>query len=147
MVFIKYGLSLFDFMQSNAFIPFPLEQVKILATQLLRSICFLHDLNIIHTDLKPENILLVDSSFMFINKSKVLNSLQIKLIDFGSAIFNKDYHPSVISTRQYRSPEVILGMGWSFLTDLVLFINQSGHLGVSWLKCIQEIHYFTHTTI
>lgn len=36
-------------------------------------------------------------------------SSEIKLIDFGSATFDSHYHCSVVSTRHYRAPEVILG--------------------------------------
>jgi serine/threonine protein kinase len=32
----------------------------------------------------------------------------IKIIDFGGATFKQDYHGSIINTRQYRGPEVIL---------------------------------------
>jgi len=32
----------------------------------------------------------------------------IKVIDFGGATFKQDFHGSVINTRQYRGPEVIL---------------------------------------
>lgn len=35
--------------------------------------------------------------------------MQVKIIDFGSATFEEDYHSSLINTRQYRAPEVILG--------------------------------------
>ncbi len=42
----------------------------------------------------------------------------IKLIDFGSATFESDYHSSIVSTRHYRAPEVILGLGWSFPCDI-----------------------------
>ena len=31
-----------------------------------------------------------------------------KVIDFGGATFTQDYHGSIINTRQYRAPEVIL---------------------------------------
>lgn len=31
------------------------------------------------------------------------------LIDFGSATFEDEYHASVVSTRHYRAPEIILG--------------------------------------
>ena len=34
----------------------------------------------------------------------------IKLIDFGSATFNEQYHSTIVSTRHYRAPEVILGL-------------------------------------
>lgn len=34
---------------------------------------------------------------------------QIKLIDFGGATYANEHHTSIINTRQYRAPEVILG--------------------------------------
>lgn len=43
---------------------------------------------------------------------------EIRLIDFGSATFQDEYHSSVVSTRHYRAPEIILGLGWSFPCDI-----------------------------
>lgn len=40
------------------------------------------------------------------------------MIDFGSATFENEYHSTVVSTRHYRSPEVILGLPWTFPIDL-----------------------------
>lgn len=40
---------------------------------------------------------------------KVLRNSDIRLIDFGSATFEEEYHASVVSTRHYRAPEIILG--------------------------------------
>lgn len=34
----------------------------------------------------------------------------IRLIDFGSATFDYEHHSTIVSTRHYRAPEVILGM-------------------------------------
>ncbi|KAI9797360.1 MAG: dual specificity protein kinase kns1 [Piccolia ochrophora] len=129
------GQSVFDFLKANSFVPFPSSQIQSFARQLLTSVAFLHDLNLIHTDLKPENILLVDSAYQTftynrqipsssttINRSsrhrKVLLDTEIRLIDFGSATFNDEYHSSVVSTRHYRAPEIILGLGWSFPCDI-----------------------------
>ena len=43
-------------------------------------------------------------------KSKaILKNTDIRLIDFGSATFESEYHSSVVSTRHYRAPEIILG--------------------------------------
>lgn len=42
----------------------------------------------------------------------------IRLIDFGSATFEEEYHSSVVSTRHYRAPEIILGLGWSYPCDI-----------------------------
>jgi len=43
---------------------------------------------------------------------------EIRLIDFGSATFDEEYHSSVVSTRHYRAPEIILQLGWSFPCDI-----------------------------
>lgn len=45
-------------------------------------------------------------------------SSAIKVIDFGSATFEEQYHSNIVSTRHYRAPEVILGMGWSYPCDM-----------------------------
>jgi len=49
---------------------------------------------------------------------RVLLDTEIRLIDFGSATFQDEYHSSVVSTRHYRAPEIILGLGWSFPCDI-----------------------------
>ncbi|KAM3501981.1 hypothetical protein MY10362_005160 [Beauveria mimosiformis] len=129
------GQSVFDFLKGNHFVPFPNSQIQKFARQLLTSVAFLHDLNLIHTDLKPENILLYDNSYQTftyhrkipsasatINRQatqrRVLLDTEIRLIDFGSATFEDEYHSSVVSTRHYRAPEIILGLGWSFPCDI-----------------------------
>ena len=49
---------------------------------------------------------------------RVLLDSEIRLIDFGSATFDDEYHSSVVSTRHYRAPEIILQLGWSFACDI-----------------------------
>ena len=49
---------------------------------------------------------------------RVLLDTEIRLIDFGSATFQDEYHSSVVSTRHYRAPEIILGLGWSYPCDI-----------------------------
>lgn len=137
MVFELLGQSVFDFLKSNQFKPFPQGQIQQLAKQLFTSVAceyttfffsiivqvkltpkkkVLHDLKLVHTDLKPENILLVNPPD---NKQpQLLTSTDIRLIDFGSATFEKDYHSAVVSTRHYRAPEIILGLGWSYPCDI-----------------------------
>jgi len=106
----------------------------------------LHDLHIVHTDLKPENILLVrnDSRTVTIptpgkvlsllchsitpntdrysqrhghRTKRILDSTDIRLIDFGSATFQDEYHSAVVATRHYRAPEIILGAMSHLPTD------------------------------
>jgi len=39
------------------------------------------------------------------------------VIDFGGATYDTDHKSSIVNTRQYRAPEVILGLGWSMPSD------------------------------
>ena len=87
---------------------------------MIRTVCFLHDLGIIHTDLKPENVLLKDDSYHKLKITsltmtsaylalkndkrpvkflKILSLTDIYVIDFGSSIFDSEYHSLVVSTR------------------------------------------------
>ncbi|KAG8376452.1 hypothetical protein BUALT_Bualt09G0064800 [Buddleja alternifolia] len=45
-------------------------------------------------------------------------SSAIKLIDFGSTTFDHQDHSYIVSTRHYRAPEVILGLGWNYPCDM-----------------------------
>lgn len=55
------------------------------------------------------------------NKTRrILKDTTIWLIDFGSTIHEEDYHSSVVSTRHYRAPEIVLNLGWSYPCDMVL---------------------------
>ena len=125
MVFEKCGLSLFDFLRKNHYRPFSVGLVQQYARQLLHAVAFLHTLKLVHTDLKPENILLLSSAYKRVPVSsgskftkRVPMDPTIRLIDFGSATFEHQHHSSVVSTRHYRAPEVILGMGWSYPCDI-----------------------------
>ncbi|KAK2976575.1 hypothetical protein RJ640_024196, partial [Escallonia rubra] len=99
---------------------------------LLIFFAVMHDLRLIHTDLKPENILLVCSEYIKVPDYKFLGrsakessyfknlpkTSAIKLIDFGSTTFEHQDHSYVVSTRHYRAPEVILGLGWNYPCDM-----------------------------
>jgi len=123
IVFEKYGKSVYEFMKSNQFRPFPITQARKISYQLIDGITHLHSLNIIHTDLKPENMILVNDQFENIINSdtksveKRLKQADIKIIDFGNAVFADDYHSKVICTRHYRPPEVILELPWEEKVD------------------------------
>lgn len=120
------GMSIYDFLKSNHYIAFPARHVHSFARQIFSSVAYLHDLGLVHTDLKPENILLRHSTAQpaplrnhpKYTTTQVLTDTHIHLIDFGSAIFDNEYHNTVVSTRHYRAPEIILGTGWSFSCDV-----------------------------
>ncbi|KAL6207726.1 hypothetical protein ACLB2K_018680 [Fragaria x ananassa] len=129
IVFEKLGPSLFDFLKRNKYCPFPVDLVREFGRQLLESVAYMHDLRLIHTDLKPENILLVSSEYVKLPGFKRFSSDEmqyrclpkssaIKLIDFGSTVFENQNHSSIVSTRHYRAPEIILGLGWNYPCDL-----------------------------
>lgn len=133
LVFERLGTSLYEFLKAHKFVPYPLRpHVRDFARQLLEALEFMHGMQLIHTDLKPENILLCDDATMprpaggrssSSNSSKegalVPASTRVKVIDFGGATYDDDAHKStIVNTRQYRAPEVILEVGWSYPSDL-----------------------------
>ncbi|KAK9142459.1 hypothetical protein Syun_011859 [Stephania yunnanensis] len=128
IVFEKLGPSLFDFLRRNNYYPFPVDLVREFGRQLLESVAYMHDLHLIHTDLKPENVLLISSENIKLPGKRnswdemtlgcVPKSSAIKLIDFGSSVFDNLGHRGIVSTRHYRAPEVILGLGWSYPCDV-----------------------------
>ncbi len=79
------------------------ERVTDIAKELLISLDFLHKNGFIHTDLKPENIL--------------IDGDKIVLADLGSVIRNSDKKLAIVSTKEYRAPEVIDGV-WDYSIDL-----------------------------
>jgi serine/threonine protein kinase len=122
-VFETLGSSLYEFLKANDYIPFPLYCVQDFARQMLEALSFLHSMKLVHTDLKPENVLLIDAGYTVqqVGKKQVRipKSSRIKLIDFGCATYDDDQHKSdLIATRQYRAPEVILGLPWSYPSDI-----------------------------
>lgn len=119
LVFEKLDRSLYEFCKANDYRGFPMEHVKSFAKQLLTSLQFCHSIKLIHTDLKTENVLLLDDAYdLDKDGERILRNTEIRLIDFGGATFDNEHHSSMINTRQYRSPEVILGLPWSYPSDM-----------------------------
>ncbi|CAA3026311.1 serine threonine- kinase AFC2-like isoform X1 [Olea europaea subsp. europaea] len=132
LVFEKLGPSLFDFLRKNSYRSFPVDLVREIGRQVLECVAFMHDMRLIHTDLKPENILFVSPEYVKIPDFRIASwslrdgsaykrlpkSSAIKVIDFGSAVYERRDHNYIVSTRHYRAPEVILGLGWSYPCDI-----------------------------
>ncbi|TDL14589.1 kinase-like protein [Rickenella mellea] len=124
------GTSVYEFLKNNDFQPFPRRHIQDFARQLCESISFLHDLHLVHTDLKPESILLVRNSSRTVNhivsnkgcshthQKRILEDTDIRITDFDNATFEAEYHSTVISTRHYRAPEAVTGLGWSYPSDV-----------------------------
>mmetsp|Transcript_3284 Transcript_3284/g.7186 ORF Transcript_3284/g.7186 Transcript_3284/m.7186 type:complete len:869 (-) Transcript_3284:1166-3772(-) len=112
VVLEKLGMSLYHVLKANGHQPFSTDCVREIGIQVFDALDHLHGIGIIHTDLKPENILLVSNN----SDSK---DMRIKLIDLGSAEYERDANRhSIVNTRQYRAPEILLRIGWSFPSDV-----------------------------
>uniref|UniRef100_A0A8C4H8X7 dual-specificity kinase n=1 Tax=Dicentrarchus labrax TaxID=13489 RepID=A0A8C4H8X7_DICLA len=124
IVFELLGLSTFEFLRQNEFLPFSVEEIRHMAFQIFKAVCFLHRNKLTHTDLKPENILFVCSDYDLEYNDKTncavrkLRRLDVKVVDFGTATFDHEHHESLVSTRHYRAPEVILDLGWNQSCDV-----------------------------
>ena len=107
LVFELLGKNLYEYLQLNNFVGLDLSLIKNYTIQILFSLLFLRNINIIHCDLKPENILIFPS-----------NPNQIKVIDFGSSCFEAERIYLYIQSRFYRAPEVILDLGYDYEIDM-----------------------------
>ncbi|TRY92166.1 hypothetical protein DNTS_004486, partial [Danionella cerebrum] len=97
----------------------------------------LHENQLTHTDLKPENILFVNSEYTVVynpekRSERSVTCTEVRVVDFGSATFDNEHHSTIVSTRHYRAPEVILDLGWSQPCDVwsigcILFEYYSGY--------------------
>lgn len=107
---------------------FSLARIQSIAKQVLTAFQFLHSKSLLHCDVKPENILF-----------KSYKTCEVRLIDLGSSCYITDSLSSYVQSRNYRSPEVILGCKydagidiWSLgallpelATGVLLFNNES----------------------
>jgi serine/threonine protein kinase len=110
-----YGESLTDKLRRNG--AFSAEQVADVGIQLLHAINHMHACGIVHTDIKTENVLVhygVDPS----DQDGTAHPLAVRIVDLGSAIFENDWHQPLIGTNEYRAPEAILQLGWSYQVDI-----------------------------
>ncbi|XP_056152693.1 dual specificity protein kinase CLK4b isoform X1 [Lampris incognitus] len=124
IAFELLGLSTYDFLKENNFQPFPIQHIRHMACQIIKAVRFLHKNKLTHTDLKPENILLINSEYdieynaEMKRDERTLKKPDVKVVDFGNATYDHEHHTSVVSTRHYRAPEVILDLGWDHSCDV-----------------------------
>lgn len=110
IAFELLGNNLYETIKQNSFLGLEMDLVKLFARQLLSLLIVLKLFKIVHCDLKPENILLVSP-----------DKTDLKIIDFGSACFERQSVYTYIQLRFYRSPEVILGLPYTCAIDMWSF--------------------------
>lgn len=97
---------------------FSYPSLKSILAQIVSGLRHIHQYNFFHRDIKPENILISPSSTYFdkqwLREGNYQDNYVVKLADFGLArdIFNKHHFTSYVSTRWYRSPEILLRNGF-----------------------------------
>jgi len=111
----------------------PLGSVQLIARDVLRGLDFLHrHCHIIHTDLKPENVLLAGTDprlamalatgrgleRIYRQEGQACPAPVVKIADLGNACWTNHHFTDYITTRQYRSPEIILKAPYNCATDL-----------------------------
>jgi dual specificity protein kinase CLK2/3 len=64
----------------------------------------------------------------------MIKDTEVRLIDFGSATFDDEHHSTVVSTRHYRAPEVILGKIFFFRLTLTYIFMLFFFLELGWAQ-------------
>ena len=138
MVFEVLGNNLLTLIRKNDHHGLNLSLVKQITRQILLGLDFLHSkCQIIHTDIKPENILLshdttgddgneggkgslnTSMETLTLDDGSIENPLlRVKIADLGNACWVNRHFTEDIQTRQYRSPEVIIGASYSTPADI-----------------------------
>ncbi|ETP40453.1 CMGC/DYRK/DYRK2 protein kinase [Phytophthora nicotianae P10297] len=116
IAFEVLGLNLYDLLKTRHFNGLPMTSVRTIGKQLVQSLAFLKQEQIVHCDLKPENILLNASP---VNGDGIVDN--VTLIDFGSSCLEGTPMFTYIQSRFYRSPEVLLGLTYSGAIDMWSF--------------------------
>ena len=105
--FEMLSMNLYEFIKSNNFQGVSVGLVRRFAIQLLVSLHYMKEHQIIHCDMKPENILL-----------RKPNKSGIKVIDFGSGTYEPDQYYTYIQSRFYRAPEIMMGIRYTCAIDM-----------------------------
>ncbi|KAK9529785.1 hypothetical protein VZT92_013859 [Zoarces viviparus] len=110
LAFEMLDRSLYDLLYERNWKPLALNEIRIIAKQLLVALDALKGLGILHTDIKPDNIMCVNMQDQ---------PFKIKLIDFGEAIpASKVQLGMWLQPTGFRALEVALGLPFTEAIDV-----------------------------
>ncbi|CAB4251946.1 similar to Saccharomyces cerevisiae YJL106W IME2 Serine/threonine protein kinase involved in activation of meiosis, associates with Ime1p and mediates its stability, activates Ndt80p [Maudiozyma barnettii] len=110
--------NLYQLMKNRRHCYFSIPTLKSILAQILEGIKHVHSYDFFHRDIKPENILVSTSTSYFdkkwLSKGFYEHNYVVKLADFGLArnVNNRSPYTEYVSTRWYRSPEILLRNGF-----------------------------------
>jgi serine/threonine protein kinase len=107
----------------------PFNLLRKIVRDTLEGLSYMHEQNVIHTDIKPENIFATRPLFphgpfpgrpqrVFDPLDDDPGTIDFKIGDIGNSCFLGFPNNSLIQTRQYRSPEVLLGLPYDASADI-----------------------------
>jgi len=152
IVMNKYGPCLLDHIQKHG--PLPHRFLAELIFQCGVSLDFFHsEMRLIHTDLKPENILLESGQTVvdpISNRNVPMLPCKIRICDLGGCCDERHSRTAIVSTRHYRAPEVVLGLGWMFSADMwsmgcIIYELFTGRLLYDTHDNLEHLHMFEKT--
>ncbi|CAL5970493.1 Kinase [Hexamita inflata] len=121
IVFPLYGQTLLELLKANEFRGYNIDWTRELSKSFLLGIQAVHSLNKIHTDIKPENIMSKGKPVSTTVRGRVFvhpPGADLVLIDLGSSVEVDKRKPVLVCTRQYRPPEVMLGLDFDYKLDV-----------------------------
>jgi serine/threonine protein kinase len=113
-----YGPTLMDLLKERDYVGLPISDIKSIMQCVFTALAFLDSQGIIHTDVKPENVLLKNAGLY----------KQALLIDYGCSCYDDGTNNELVTTEQYRAPEVEI----RFVRAL------GGKMHVSW-NCLIDV--------
>jgi dual-specificity kinase/CDC-like kinase len=101
------------------------------STSIFSVVVFSYFLLPLFLEKQPENILLLNGREIPQRGGySIPESTRIKVIDFGGATYDNEKKSTIVNTRQYRAPEVILNVGWGCPSDIWSVGEIKKNLGV-----------------
>lgn len=111
--------NLYQLMRARNRVRFSSSTLKSILKQLLGALQHIHKHDYFHRDVKPENVLVMPTLQYYGSKENIPperrnQNYVIKLADYGLARYvgNTNKYTSYVSTRWYRSPEILLRRRW-----------------------------------